>query len=169
MSGTIHEMLQDRMPEVARGSATWDAADLAHLASCADCGAEWELVRTAIGVGAHIEREFDAVATAQVVTGRLRSHRSIHRRPAVRVLAGLAAAAAIAFVHLGPGPEQVQTAVPVAEGRLFPELDSLSTEELTVIEDGLDTPLAETPLGDPQTFEDLDSTQLTRVLRALEG
>ena len=33
MSGTIHEMLRDRMPEVARGSAAWDRSDTEHLAT----------------------------------------------------------------------------------------------------------------------------------------
>ena len=169
MNGTIHELLQDRMPEVARGSAAWEAGDLAHLAACAECGAEWDLVRAAATVGVRVEREFDAATAAEVVTARLRQERPIHRRPAVRTLVGLAAAAAILFLYLGPRAETPATPAPVTVGRLFPELDSLDTEELTVVADGLESPLAETPLGVPHSLDDLDSTQLTRVLRALEG
>jgi hypothetical protein len=170
MSDAIHEVIQDRMPEVARGSARWDAADRDHLAACAECGAEWDLVRAAAGVGMRVEREFDATAAARVVTARLLRIRPVHRRPVVRTLVGLAAAAAIVLVLYRPAaPAPLPAPVPVVEGRLFPALDSLNTEELTVIADGLGTPLAETPLGTPRSLDDLDSTQLARVLRALEG
>ena len=169
MNGAIHELLQERMPEVARGSAAWEAVDLAHVAACAECGAEWDLVRAAATVGVRVEREFDAATAAEVVTARLRRERPIHRRPAVRTLVGLAAAAAILFLYLGPRAETPATPAPVAVGRLFPELDSLSTEELTRIADGLETPLSETPIGAPQDLDDLDSAQLTRVLHSLEG
>jgi len=168
MSGTIHEQLQDRMPEVVRGTAEWDPSETAHLAACAECRAEWELIRTAAKVGAGIEREFNVARAARAVTERLRHPRPVYHRPAIRTLVGVAAAAVIAFAYLGPAaPRPAPT--PVVEGRLFPELDSLGVEELTVIADGLDTPLSETPLGVPQGIEELDSTQLTRVLRALEG
>jgi hypothetical protein len=170
MSDATHELLQDRMPEVARGSTTWDAADLAHLASCRECAAEWELVRVAAGVGVRVEREFDSATTAGVVIARLRQERPIHRRPWVRTLVGLTAAAAIALVLYRPTAPVLVPVVPIpADARLLPELDSLNVDELTLIADGLETPLAETPLGAPSALDDLDSTQLTRVLRALEG
>jgi hypothetical protein len=170
MSEAIHERLQDRMPEVARGSATWDAADLAHLASCAECGAAWLLISAATGVGANVEHDFDATAAAQVVTARLRQARPIHRRAWVRTLVGVAAAASIALILDRPAaPVPVPVAPIPADARLLPELDSLNVDELTLIADGLETPLAETPLGSPTSLDDLDTTQLTRVLRALEG
>ncbi len=168
MSGTIHEQLQDRMPEVARGSATWDAAEQAHLEACTDCRAEWELIRAAVGVGERVEREFDAVGAARAVTERLRQPRALHRRPAVRTLVVLAAAAAIAFVFFRPVVPMPSTPA-AAEARLLPELDSLNVAELTLLADAIEPPLAETPLGADPALTDLDTTQLTRVLRSLEG
>ena len=168
MSGTIHEMLQDRMPEVARGTTDWDPSETAHLAGCAECGAEWALIRAAAKVGAGIERDFDVARAAHAVTERLRHHRPLHRRPAVRTLIGLAAAAAIAFVFLRP-VVPTPTAPAATEARLLPELDSLNVEELTLLADAIEPPLAETPLGADPALTDLDSTQLTRVLRSLEG
>ena len=168
MSGTIHEMLQDRMPEVARGTADWDPSESVHLAGCAVCRAEWELIRAAAGVGERVERDFDAVGSARAVAARHRRARPLHRRPAVRTLAGLAAAAAIAFVLFRPGiPTPVAPAA--VEARMLPELDSLNVEELTLLADAIEPPQAETPLGADPALTDLDSTQLTRVLRSLEG
>ena len=49
---TACERLSDRMPDVARGRARWTAEEAAHLAACADCLAEWDLVATTIRLGA---------------------------------------------------------------------------------------------------------------------
>jgi hypothetical protein len=168
MSAMMHEMLQDRMPEVARGAGAWDAVDLAHLASCTDCGAEWDLVRAAAGIGAAVERDHAAAATAQVVIARLRRERPLHRRPMVHALVGLAAAAAVVLV-LGRGPAPVPVSPVPTDVRLLPELDSLNADELTLIADGLETPLSETPIGAPRDLDALDSAQLARVLHSLEG
>ena len=43
------ERLSDRMPDVALLRAAWSAEEAAHLASCADCRAEWDLVLAALG------------------------------------------------------------------------------------------------------------------------
>jgi hypothetical protein len=88
----------------------------------------------------------------------------------VRTVVGIAAAAAVALLLYRPAaPAPVSFAPISADARLLPELDSLNVDELTLIADGLETPLAETPLGSPTSLDDLDTTQLTRVLRALEG
>ena len=39
--------LSDRMPAVAHGLARWSPVDESHLAQCADCAAEWTIVREA--------------------------------------------------------------------------------------------------------------------------
>jgi len=170
MSGTIHEQLSDRMPEVARGSAAWDAAESAHLAACAECRAEWEVIRAAVGVGAGVEREFDAAGAARGVVARLRRERPFYHRPLVRTMVGLAAAAAVVLFLYHPAPSPTPATVPVpAAASLLPELDSLSVEELTLLADAVEPPLSETPLGDDPSLTDLDTTQLTRVLRSLEG
>ena len=172
MSGTIHEQLSDRMPEVARGSASWDPVESAHLEECAECRAEWELVRAAAKVGGPVERQFDAALASRAVVQRLRRERPLYRRPLVRTSVGLAAAAAIVFAVYHPVPRTPPAPVPVPEvatAPLLPELDSLSVEELTLLADAVEPPLSETPLGDDPSLTDLDTTQLARVLRSLEG
>lgn len=170
MSGTIHEQLSERMPEVARGSAAWDPAESAHLAGCAECRAEWEVVRVAAGVGERVERAFDSAGASRAVVRRLAARRPLIRRPVVRTFIGLAAAAAIVFAVYHRAPSAPTAAAPaVAAASLLPELDSLDVEELTLLADAVEPPLIETPLGDDPALTDLDSTQLARVLRSLEG
>ena len=48
---TVCEQLSDRMPAVAHGQAGWSAEEQAHLAGCADCRAEWDLVSAASRLG----------------------------------------------------------------------------------------------------------------------
>lgn len=161
------EAMRDRMPEVARGVASWTAAETAHVASCAECRQEWALVRAAVNVGAQVEAEFDATGSAEAVRRRLRRSASV-RWPGRSYLAGLAAAAALALVVGRPTPVPVVVS-PVAEVRFLLELDSLTVEELTVVAEGLDVPLSETEMIEGQPLFELDTTQLERVLRSLEG
>ena len=161
------EMLRDRMPDVARGTARWSAAEATHLTACADCRAEWVLVRAALPLGARVEAEFDAAGAARAVSARLRRAATI-RWPAPRYLVGLAAAAALALVVVRP--VQSPAAGPAAaETRFLPELDSLTLDELTRVAEGLETPLTETELIEGQPLFELDATQLERVLRSMEG
>ncbi|MBW8773357.1 MAG: hypothetical protein JF590_08730 [Gemmatimonadetes bacterium] len=170
MSATIHERLSDRMPEVARGDSSWDGADAEHLAGCAECRAEWEVVRAAAGLGAEVERRFDGAGTSRAVMRRLRREHPLHRRPLVRAAVGLAAAAALALVVTRGAPERSPAPAPaVAAAPLLPELDSLNVEELALLADAVEPPLTESPLGDEPSLTELDTTQLTRILRSLEG
>jgi hypothetical protein len=85
-----------------------------------------------------------------------------------RPLILLATAAVLALVYARPGTPP--SAVPLAaDGRIIAELDSLSGEELMLLAEGLDVPLSEAPVGEQGSLTDLDSTQLTRLLRAMEG
>lgn len=167
MTGTMHEQLSDRMPEVARGSATWTAAEAEHLAGCADCQAEWRLVAGALRLGDEVERSFDAGSVANVVAARLKSEPVAARRR-FRPLLLLATAAALAILFARPATPPV-AGPDATEIRFLPELDSLSVEELALVADGFDAPLTETRLIDGQPAPDLDTTQLQRVLRSLEG
>ena len=49
------------------------------------------------------------------------------------------------------------------------ELDSLSNEELVLVADGLDLPLTELEIPEEAPLSDLDTIQLGRILRSLEG
>ena len=167
MSAIDCDTMRDRMPEVARGSATWAAAEAAHLADCAECRAEWAVVSSAVTLGARVEAEFDAAGTARKVVTRLR-HRAPAQWPARRYLVGLAAAAALVLVVSRPGL-RTPAATSTEEARFLPELDSLTADELTVIAEGFEAPLTETTIIEGQPLFELDSTQLERVLRSLEG
>lgn len=166
MTRLEHEALSDRMPEVAAGRTDWTAAEQGHLDHCASCREEWVLVRAAALLGAGVERDFDAAGVAAGVTARWRQAAPPVARSFRRVaLAGLAAAAAIALVLLPRTPS------PVAElpHPFLTELDSLSTEELALLADRLDAPLTDLELPEGVPLSDLDTTQLERLLRSLEG
>ena len=167
MNDSMHDQLRDRMPEVVRRTATWTTAEAEHLATCDACRQELLMIRGASRIGAGVERGFDAVAAAGAVTRRLR-HRPAIAAPRYRPLLILGAAAALALFVARPAP--LPTPVPaVAEAGFLPELDSLTVEELTQLADAFDAPLAETPLIEGSPAAELDTIQLQRVLRCLEG
>ncbi|HTK56721.1 MAG TPA: hypothetical protein VL295_07845 [Gemmatimonadales bacterium] len=167
MNDTMHDQLRDRMPEVARGSAVWTADEAAHLAGCAECRDELALITSALRIGTGIEGSFDASAAARAVMHRLKEE-PVVAPSRYRPLILLATAAVLALVYARPGTPP--SAVPLAaDGRIIAELDSLSGEELMLLAEGLDVPLSEAPVGEQGSLTDLDSTQLTRLLRAMEG
>ncbi|HET7041476.1 MAG TPA: hypothetical protein VFI13_05640, partial [Gemmatimonadales bacterium] len=106
---------------------------------------------------------------AREVTARLREA-GRRGRSLRRWMVGLAAAAAVVlYAAVRPDPGPAVTGAPVAEARFFPELDSLSTEELAVVAEEVDRPASELDPVAGQHLFDLDTTQLERVLRSLEG
>ncbi|MDX2119643.1 MAG: hypothetical protein SF070_01125 [Gemmatimonadota bacterium] len=170
------ELLSDRMVQVAAGTADWAPAEAAHLATCADCGAEWRLVQVARRLGAEAARRTNAASVSRQVLATLAGERRRRRRFRVGGLVGLAAAAALAIMvstadRRGDGGGAGSMAVVEAAGlqlRLA-ELESLNEAELEAILAGLDLPLSEGAGGAPPALGDLDDTQLERVLRSLEG
>jgi hypothetical protein len=174
MSDAIHEALLDRMPEVARGAEVWSAADRAHLEGCAECRSSWALVQAATEIGAKVERRFDTAAATQAVVLRLRAGAARSRIIRRRVL-GLVAAAAAVTLYLAVPRAPMATAgsnggvTASAGGRFLPELDSLSTEELATVAEQVDLPASQLEIIEGQPLLDLDTTQLERVLRSLEG
>lgn len=167
MTDTMHDQLRDRMPEVARGNAVWTADEAAHLAGCAGCRDELALVTSALRIGTGIEGSFDASAAARAVTHRLKEE-PVVAPSRYRPLVLLATAAVLALVYARPGTPPA--ALPATgDTRILSELDSLTSDELTLLAEGLDVPLSEAPVGEQGSLSDLDSTQLTRLLRAMEG
>lgn len=169
MTDTMCEALLDRMPEVAAGRGSWTPDEARHLDECADCGESWRLLAAAHRLGTDVEAAYDPTVAIAAVGARLRAARRPQwQRP--RVLVALAAAAALVLVALprlarGPAAEGAVT----EEALFLSELDSLTTTELAVIEDEMLPPLSEVANPDPAPLLDLDSTQLERVLRSLEG
>jgi len=171
---TLCEQLSDRMPAVAHGQAVWSAEEQAHLAGCADCRAEWDLVSAASRLGLDVADGIDAHHVTERVLGRLRAERRRRGWQIGWAAGGLAAAAAVA-IAVWPGRLSRQVppsvAVPVAAAALpLPELDSLGTPELQAVLDSLDGSLGTTVQGvDTGDLDDLDAHELQHVLDGMEG
>ena len=166
-------VLSDRMPDLAAGRDAWSPADQRHLAGCAECAAEWALVRAAGGLGDGLGYAPDAGALSSVVTRRLagaRRDRSVRQRR-TWVAAAFAVAAAIMLLvwdgrpHAARGPA-VSPAPAVQSAALVPELDSLDAGELRDVLDAFDAPLSERVIIGPPGIGDLSDQELERVLRA---
>lgn len=170
MTETIHDQLIERMPDLARGAAHWSPDEDAHLAACADCRDAWAVIRASTRLGADIAARFDAAAAGEGVVRRLRQA-GARRRTIRRAALGLIAVAAAFLLVLGGRGIGAggSTVAPVPQARFLPELDSLTTDELATVAEGIDAPASELELIEGQPLFALDSTQLERVLRSLEG
>jgi hypothetical protein len=170
MTQMVHEQLIERMPDVARGAERWSHDEGAHIAACADCRDAWAVIRASFRLGAEIEARFDAAGAGEGVVRRLREAGS-RRRTLRRSALGLFAVAAALLVVLGG--RRIggggSTAAPAVEARFLPELDSLTTDELATVAEEIDAPASQLDLIEGQPLFELDSTQLERVLRSLEG
>lgn len=160
------ERLSERMPEVALGRARWSAADEAHLAACAECRAEWELVRAAQRLAAGAPPLPDEAAIAAAVLRRLRepAGRRAWGRPAA-----VAAAAAIALaLWAGAGPDgQPRGTATVETGAAA--LDPVEVAELDSLLGETAQPVAGWYMLDSPTLGELSEEELERVLVTLEG
>lgn len=164
MTHPIH--LSDRMPQVARGAASWSPEDIEHLTSCAECRVEWQVVELGATVGADLADTMDlAGIAARVVADRAR------RTPLPKALAFrraswvVATAAAAALLIMVARPTSVPESAPAVA--LLPELEGMSAEELELVFDVL--PAADGWTVPGTNLGDLDDGELERVLRTLEG
>jgi hypothetical protein len=109
------QQLSDRMPDVALGLSRWSAAEEAHLTSCADCQAEWNLVRAAGRLAASTPPLVDPEVTSAEVRRRLADERTGRRiRRWTLVGLGVAAALAVALWTGRPPPRRSIAARPTA-------------------------------------------------------
>ena len=188
--------LSDRMPGVALGRSEWTDEEAHHLVGCADCRAEWAVVRVAQRLGASLPVPVDPAVTAARALGRLAGERARTRtRARVWMAGGLTAAAVLGLAvwtrgggsrATVPGPPPVTTPVVVEPGPggtptvaarpapraavelPLPELDSLPAEALDSMLRVLDEPLARAdPDGVP--LGDAGDQELARALAGLEG
>ena len=160
--------LSDRIPAVAHGRDSWTPADERHLTGCADCRAEWELVRAAGRIGAGLPRLADRPALTDAVLRRLASDPAPAPRPRViRWAAGLAAAAAVALaVGTGTGRSPVAPLVPPGtDTGMVP----LSTAQVDSLLDADEEPLAGWTMLETPGLGDLNEDELERLLRTWEG
>lgn len=164
------DVLSDRMPDVASGSAQWTAREQDHLASCRECALEWQLVQRAGALGERIAAAVDPQAMAATVVDRLQPRSAVlpFRRPGWWA-AGLVAAAAAIVLLLGPFGESDPAADTAADiVWLVPELDSLETSELQLVLDSFD-PAAPASVMAVPFMDDLEDQELEQVLQAWEG
>ena len=161
--------LSGRMPEVASGRSEWSPIEATHLAGCADCAAEWRLVR--IGSTLHADLAVDTGAMVREVLARLRAEGQVVATPRLpwrHFAFGLAAAAGIALAVWVPGRTHhaVVVTLPSRIGPLLPNLSNVTSEQWDALslasEDAViaGEPGAVPHLGD-LTAEDL--TQLSRL------
>jgi hypothetical protein len=180
MTTELCDILSDKMPRVVRGEAAWTTEEAAHLAACSACAAEWRLLRQASMLGDRAAAGIDPARLAAGVLAGVAARRRQDRWTRGAWVTTLAAAAAIALVvwtgknHGGPGVGAGRDSSPTVTadaGFHLPlaELESLDSEQLQTVLDGLDAPVGEVTPGPAPSFGDLDNHQLERVLRSLEG
>jgi hypothetical protein len=166
------ERLSDRMPEVAMQRAAWTAEEAAHLASCEDCGAEWELVLAARRLEARAPT-VDEAAIAAAVQRRLASERAAGRRGRWIWAAGSAAAAAAAIalaVIAGRDPEPAPRIAVEAEPLVpLPELEGLETAQLDTLLEVLDAQPGGTSSLESTTLDDGADAEFEQILATWEG
>ncbi|MBK7596401.1 MAG: hypothetical protein IPJ11_14455 [Gemmatimonadetes bacterium] len=173
----ICEALSDRMPAVARGEASWDSEEAAHLGLCQDCQLEWRLV-------APIARAARPAPTMDVERIAAAVHAAVQPMPAVvsiasrrrwsRALVGLAAAAGIALtVYLPTRPEPATdvAVVPTRAVTTIPELDALLEDELKLVLAAVqeEAPAPVLTPGPLPRLDDLTETELQQLLNTVEG
>jgi hypothetical protein len=160
--------LSDRIPAVALGRDRWTAAEQAHLAQCADCRAEWDLVRAAGRIGGGLPSLADRSDLAAAVLRRVadapapKSHRRF-----LRWAGGLAAAAAVTLaVWTGTAREpRPWTGTAGVEAAVEP----LSTAQVDSLLAADEAPLAGWSMLETPTLGDLNEDELERLLRTWEG
>jgi hypothetical protein len=121
---TTCTQLSDRMPDVAHGMSRWTETEERHLAACADCRVEWELVMTASRLGAALPSPADPAFVSRLLLECLAlEHRRTRLRARLRTAIGLAAAAAVilaVWTGTRTGPRPGGTAPRVATGPVAP-------------------------------------------------
>lgn len=170
---TTCERLADRMPEVARGTASWSRDDADHLARCASCQDEWDLVRAAATHGLARGMRVDAGRLAEVVERRLEG--VAEARPASRTGGWAAwpvalAAGILLLVWAGPRLPPQGEAAPEMTVAVLHELDDLSDSELEAMLDVVEDPAAVDyrSLDTPESLGDLSEAELHLLLNSME-
>jgi hypothetical protein len=162
MSVDLH--LSDRMPMVAAGRTRWSATDEDHLGRCEDCRSEWALISRAADLGHEVERDLDLPAIEAAVLAGLQAPVARRSWRPLTWLIPLASAAAVVFAVM-QGVTRSPTSSPETVVTLLPELETLSSSEL----EAMLTLLPQGTVRAPDGFEDLTESELSTVIKDLEG
>ena len=169
------ERLSDRMPDVALHRAEWTPEEAAHLAGCADCLAEWELVLAARALDEGAPTVSDPSALPAVLQRRLAEDRALRTRVrrAWSFAAAAAAAAAILTTIVTPRDGGLPTGTRTVAGAEalvpLPELEGLGTAQLDTLLQSLDRPSAGTSTLDASTLGEYEDGELEQVFATWEG
>ena len=161
------ERLSDRIPEVARGRARWTVEESAHLATCAECRIEWDLVMATIGLGSKAPQGEHPAAIATAVLRRVTEDRRARGRRRFWGL-GLAAAAFGGIIWAGDRPEPGAPPMATIENTM-PDTEPLETAEVDSMLEALDASQLGASALDEPSLSDLDTNELEQVLSTLEG
>lgn len=164
--------LSDRIPNVVRGLSRWTTEETGHLAACAACRAELELVTAVRRLGERTPPLSTPRTIAVAVLDRLAEHRSSRRRFWKYIGVGAAAAGVAALLWSGAVETDPSTpresAVAAAEITL-PELEPLDTVELDSLLEAMDSAALGWSALDEPTLGELDADELEQVLGTWEG
>jgi hypothetical protein len=167
-------VIQDRMPELARGTVAWSEAETAHLARCIDCALEWRVVRA--GAALHAGMTIDAERMARTVAERLRTERPersvIRRIPWRGTVIGLfAAAASVVLILSAPQLQRPQSgsASDTAALAILPELQRLDEGQLERLLQSLGPSAGDATPGVLPHLEDLTDSELEQLLNSQGG
>jgi len=173
------ERLSDRMPDVALHRSEWTPEEAAHLAGCAECLAEWELVLAVRALGEGEGEGAPTVSDSSAVSATLLRRLAEDRAGRARArrawsFAGAAAAAAAILVAVMTGRDAATVAGPpvVAEAEALvplPELEGLETAQLDTLLQSIDRPFAGTSTLDASTLGEHEDGELEQVFAAWEG
>ena len=168
------ERLSDKMPDVAHHRTEWTPGEAAHLAACAECLAEWDLVLAACALDEGAPTFSDPSALTAALRRRLAEDRAARARGrrAWSFAGAAVAAAAILAVVTGRDPGPAETAPAVAEaGALvpLPELEGLEAAQLDTLLQSLDRPVAGTSTLDASTLGEYEDGELEQVFASWEG
>jgi len=172
------EALLDLMPLVAAGRAAWPAGAEAHLGTCPECRAAWQVIEAAARLGRDTADPIDFDTVAARLSGRLAEQRRIdRRRRSAGALTLLAAAAAITLVvwrgHPGTAGsgDGAGTLTPEARAFVIPVsgLEELDTGQLQAIYQDLGRPLGTGGSAGGPALEELSPDEMSQLLSTYQG
>ncbi len=165
------ERLSAVMPDLLAGRAAWSAAQEAHLVACAECAAEWRLVR--LGATLYASLVPDTERLLGVVLSGIRPGAQIvplRRLPWRNFVLGLAAAASVALAVWVPNRahETLVVALPSRIGPLLPKLSSLTDAQLDRISLASEGGYGVGEAGAVPHLSDLSESDLTQLSQLTE-
>jgi hypothetical protein len=166
--------LSERMPEVARHHSTWTPDEAVHLAECAECRGEWELMLVARRLEAHAPTTADPSALAATLRRRLAEDRITQRRARQAWSFAGAAAVAAAILVAVMADRRVEPAAPrpIAGADALvplPELEGLGAAQLDTLLRSIDRPSTEASSLDASTLGEHEDGELEQLFATWEG